>query len=140
MSEIQNTLVTHTGKMSFNVLQNGKNFKLDAAPESGGEGDGLRPKALILSALAGCTAMDIVSLLNKMKVTFSHFSVKVDGELTDEHPKIYHKMELVYSIHLENDADKEKMEKAVNLSQDKYCGVSAMVRKFTDLVVKVEYI
>lgn len=139
MGEIQNTVVTHTGKMSFEVLQNDHTFKLDAAAEVGGEGAGVRPKALILSALAGCTAMDIVSLLNKMKVSFSNFVVKVEGELTDEHPKFYHKVALVYVIHLENEADKEKMEKVVKLSQEKYCGVSEMVRKFADLDFKIEF-
>jgi putative redox protein len=139
MGEMQNTIVTHTGKMSFEVLQNDHTFKLDAAVEGGGEGAGVRPKALILSALAGCTAMDIVSLLNKMKVSFSNFVVKVEGELTDEHPKFYHKVALVYVIHLESEADKEKMEKAVKLSQEKYCGVSEMVRKFAELDFKIEF-
>jgi putative redox protein len=140
MSEVQSTVVTHTGKMSFEVLQNNHTFKLDAAVEGGGDGAGVRPKALILSALAGCTAMDIVSLLNKMRVAFSNFSVKVDGELTDEHPKYYNKVALVYFIHVENDADKEKMEKAVTLSQERYCGVSEMVRKFAELSFKIEYV
>jgi len=140
MGEIQNTVVTHTGKMSFEVLQNDHTIKLDAAVEGGGEGAGMRPKALILSALAGCTAMDIVSLLNKMKIPFSNFVVKVDGELTEEHPKFYHKVALVYFIHLENETDIDKMEKVVHLSQEKYCGVSEMVRKFAQLEFKIEYV
>ncbi len=140
MAEIQTTRISHNEKMSFDVHQNEHTFKLDAAAESGGEGTGVRPKALILSALAGCTAMDVVSLLNKMKVAFSDFSINVDGELTEEHPRYYHKVWLVYFIRLQNESDKEKFEKAVNLSQDKYCGVTAMVKKFAALDVKIEYL
>ncbi|MBX2904219.1 MAG: OsmC family protein [Chitinophagales bacterium] len=140
MGEIQNGTVKHIGKMQLEVHQNGHTFLVDAAEEVGGENKGVRPKALILSALGGCTAMDIISLLNKMKVEFSNFSVSTDGELTDEHPKIYNKVYLKYSIKLANESDKEKMQKAVNLSQEKYCGVGAMVRSFADLKIEIEYL
>lgn len=140
MGEIQNGTVKHLEKMQLEVHQNGHTFLMDAAAESGGENKGVRPKALILTALAGCTALDIISLLNKMKVEFSDFTVSTDGELTDEHPKIYKNMWLKYTIKLANEADKPKMEKAVNLSQEKYCGVSAMVRHFTNLKVEIEYL
>lgn len=98
------------------------------------------PKALILSALAGCTAIDVVDLLNKMRVQFSDFKIDVEGELSEEHPKIYHTVTLTYYIKLNSEDDKSKMEKAVNLSQEKYCGVSAMVKKFADLKVHTVYL
>ncbi len=78
----------------FNADTMGGNFKIDAAPESGGEGKGVRPKALMLTSLAGCTGMDIVSLLKKMRAEVDDLEINVTGELTDEHPKIYNKVTL----------------------------------------------
>ena len=75
-----------------------------------------------------------------MRVEFSDFSIKVSGELTEEHPKTYHTVKLTYLVKLQNAGDKEKVEKAVNLSQEKYCGVTAMVKKFADLQVSIEYL
>ena len=126
------------GEHQFDVLQNGKIIRIDS---SGDEGTtGVRPKALILSSLAGCTAIDVVDILKKMRVEYSDFRIDVTGELTEELPKIYHTVHLTYFIKLENADDKSKMEKAVNLSQEKYCGVTAMVKKFADLKVKIEYL
>jgi putative redox protein len=125
--------------LQFDIAQNGKTLRIDGA-DNEAESSGFRPKALILSSLAGCTAIDIVDLLRKMRVEFSDFSIHVDGELTEEHPKTYHTIHLVYTVKLNNPADRDKMEKAVNLSQEKYCGVSAMVRKFAALKVKIEYV
>ncbi len=130
--------LSHLGEDKFDVLQNGKTIRIDAAPEE--VSTGVRPKALILSALAGCTAIDVVELLRKMRVEFTEFKIDVEGELTDDHPQIYHTVSLVYYVKLTNPADKDKMEKAVNLSQEKYCGVTAMVKAFADLKVRIEYL
>lgn len=129
--------LTHLGKEKFDAHQNGKTIRIDGAEES--ISTGVRPKALILSSLAGCTAIDVVDLLRKMRVEFSDFKIDVEGELTEEHPKTYHTIHLTYFIKLKEE-DKSKMEKAVNLSQEKYCGVSAMIKKFADLQVKIEYL
>lgn len=129
--------LTHLGEEKFDTLQNGKTIRIDGAEES--ISTGVRPKALILSSLAGCTAIDVVDLLRKMRVEFSDFKIDVEGELTEEHPKTYHTIHLTYFIKLK-DEDKSKMEKAVNLSQEKYCGVSAMIKKFAELKVKIEYL
>lgn len=130
--------LSHLAEDKFDVLQNGKTIRIDAAPE--GVSTGVRPKALILSALAGCTAIDVVELLRKMRVDFTEFKIDVEGELTEEHPKTYKTVDLVYYVKLTNPADKDKMEKAVNLSQEKYCGVTAMVKAFADLKVRIEYL
>ena len=130
--------LTHLEAEKFDVLQNGKIIRIDGAQES--ISTGVRPKALILSSLAGCTAIDIVDLLKKMRIEFSDFKIEVAGELTEEHPKIYHAVHLTYFIRLNNEEDKSKMERAVNLSQDTYCGVSAMIRKFADLKVNIQYL
>ena len=130
--------LTHIEEDMFDIVQNSKTIRIDGSDET--VSTGVRPKALILSSLAGCTAIDVVDLLRKMRVEFSEFKIDVEGELTQEHPKTYHTIYLTYFIKLNNHEDKSKMEKAVNLSQDKYCGVSAMIKKFAELKVKVEYI
>jgi len=124
--------------LKFDIAQNGKTLRIDGNPDEAAS-TGVRPKALILSSLAGCTAIDVVEILQKMRVQFSDFNISVTGELTEETPKIYRTVLLTYSIKLANQADRDKMEKAVNLSQEKYCGVSAMVKKFAQLIVKIEY-
>jgi putative redox protein len=125
--------------LKFDVLQNGKAIRIDGNPDES-TSTGVRPKALILSALAGCTAIDVVDLLKKMRVEFSDFSIKVTGELTEEHPRTYDTVNLTYVIRLKDNTQRDKMEKAVNLSEEKYCGVSAMVRKFARLKISIEYL
>ena len=89
--------------------------------------NGPRPKPLILVALAGCTGMDVISILKKMKIEPEFFNVSVEGELTEEHPKFYHKIHITYELK-GIDIEREKVEKAVNLSRDKYCGVNALLQ------------
>lgn len=125
--------------MLFESNINGHTITLDADTSAGGSDKGFRPKILMLVSLAGCTAMDVVSLLNKMRVEIKNFNVKINAELTDEHPKMYHKVHIIYQIKV-SDADKSKVEKAVQLSQEKYCGVSAMFKKFSDLTFEIEYL
>src|SRR5210317_1703967 len=129
----------HTGGMSFDTIIDDHNITIDADGAFGGQGKGPRPKPLILQALTGCTGMDVVSLLNKMRVEYSDFEIKVDGELTDEHPKYYHKIHLTYQFK-GKDIDNSKVEKAVNLSQDKYCGVSFMLKKAAEITWEIKYI
>ncbi len=126
-------------ELKFDAFQNGKTIRIDANPDESST-TGVRPKALILTSLAGCTAIDVVELLKKMRVEFSDFGIKVSGELTEEHPTTYHTVQLTYQVKLKNAEDRDKMEKAVNLSQEKYCGVTAMVKKFADLQVGIEYL
>ena len=127
------------GNMLFNADTLGGNFKIDAAAESGGEGKGVRPKALMLSSLAGCTGMDIVSLLKKMRAEVDNLEIDVAGELTDEHPKFYNKVTLEYRFY-GKDLKKDKIEKAIQLSADKYCGVMEMFRQFAEIKTIVHYI
>ena len=126
-------------EQKFDIHQNNKTIRIDGNPDEA-TSTGVRPKALILSSLAGCTAIDVVELLNKMRVQFSDFSIKVLGELTEDHPRTYQTVSLTYTLKLANPDDKDKVEKAVNLSQEKYCGVSAMVRKFAELKIKIVYL
>jgi putative redox protein len=118
--------------MHFVSAVNDHEVMLDAAEQFGGAGKGPRPKELMLAALTGCTGMDVVSLLNKMRVPFKNFSVLAKATLTDEHPKYYDRVHLIYRINA-SENDREKIEKAINLSQEKYCGVSFMFKKFAEV-------
>ncbi|MFK5879920.1 MAG: OsmC family protein [Flavobacteriaceae bacterium] len=117
----------------------GDNTIMIDAPSEGIESSGVRPKALMLSSLAGCGALDIVSLLKKMRAEVDDFKVVVTAELTDEHPKIYKDVVVIYQF-FGSDFKKDKIQKAVDLSVERYCGVMEMFRKFTDVTVNVEYI
>ena len=116
----------------------GHTLLIDANQNVGGDGNGLRPKALMLSSLAGCSGIDVASLLKKMRVTVDAYHIDVEGELTDEHPKYFHTVTVDYHFYGENLA-KDKIEKAVNLSVDRYCGVMEMFRKFADLKIAIHY-
>ncbi len=127
------------GNMAFDVKMGNHTLTLDADEKVGGEDKGVRPKALMMVALAGCTGMDVVSILKKMRVDFDEFNVRVEGELTEEHPKQYKEMKLVYEFTGKN-LPMEKLEKAVSLSEQKYCGVRASYDKAfevsSEIVVK----
>jgi len=131
--------VSWKGEMLFESVAPEGNVMIDAAEENGGQGKGLRPKAMMLTALAGCTAMDIASLLKKMRAEVTDFKIEVEANLTDEHPKIYDKVKVIYKF-FGTDFQKDKIEKAVNLSVETYCGVMEMFRKFAEVSIEIQYI
>ncbi len=106
------------------------------APDEGIENKGLRPKALMLSSLAGCSGLDVVSLLKKMRAEVNDFKMVVHGELTEEHPKYYHKVVSEYHFY-GSDLQEDKINKAVKLSVDQYCGVMEMFRQFAKVTTEV---
>lgn len=118
--------------MTFDAEMNGHKLIIDADEQVGGRDLGPRPKPFMLMALAGCTGMDVVSILKKMRVELTNFDVSVDGELTDEHPKHYKSMKVVYEF-WGKDLPMAKLEKAISLSEDRYCGVSATYKKTMEL-------
>jgi putative redox protein len=93
---------------------------------------GFSPKALLLSGLAGCTGIDIVDILEKMRVPFSLLVIDAEAEQTDTHPKVFTGINLVYRIGVEEE-NRDKVIKAIELSLDKYCGVAAMLRKNSEI-------
>ena len=119
--------------MNFEANSLGGSFKISSE-----EGEGLRPKALMLDALAGCTGLDVASLIAKMRLNVEKFEIEVDGELTDEHPKFYHKVIVKYLFE-GHDLNKEKLQHAVDLSVEKYCGVLEMFRKFATVKIEVAF-
>ncbi len=128
--------VEWAGEMAFEAEVNDFKIMLDAEPRVGGKNRGPRPKPLTLVSLGGCTGMDVISILTKMRVKPDYFNVEVSGELTDEHPKYFHKIHIRY-IFRGKDLPMEKLEKAVTLSQDRYCGVSEMLRKSSELTYEI---
>ena len=125
--------------MSFESEIDGHKIVVDAKPEVGGKDRGPRPKQLMLAALGGCTAMDVVSILSKMRVDIKGLNVKVEGELSEEHPKRFLKMHVIYEIEGEN-VPLDKVEKAVSLSEEKYCGVNAVYREAMELSSEIRLI
>ena len=99
---------------------------------------GLSPKAMMLSSLAGCSGIDIVDILKKMKITDYDLKIVVEGELTDVHPKYYHTVAVNYYFSGAN-IDPKKCERAVQLSVDKYCGVMEMFRKFASVNTYIHF-
>jgi len=114
--------------LSFLAEVNNHKIVLDASEQVGGENKGPRPKPLLMAALAGCTGMDVVSILKKMRVELDDFNVYVEGDITEEHPKQFTSMHIVYEFKGKN-LPEEKLQKAVDLSDERYCGVSAMFKK-----------
>lgn len=113
--------------MKFDTEVNGHHFFMDQGGEKG-ENSGPRPKPLQLAALAGCTGMDVVSILGKMRQEIEYFNVVVEGDTEEEHPNAFIKMHIIYEFK-GKDLEMDKIEKAISLSMERYCGVSAVYRK-----------
>jgi len=124
-------------KMTFVSNVSGHNIQMDALPIVGGDDSGPRPKELMLAALAGCTGMDVISILKKMKIEIENFNINVEADMTEEHPKHYTKMHIVYEFK-GNDLQLDKIQKAVELSQEKYCGVSAAYKKSMEISYEIK--
>ncbi|SRR5690554_1093379 len=100
----------------------GHEIKMDAAEEIGGENSGARPTELLLNAVAGCTGIDIISILKKMRLELEGFHMDISGERAEDHPRKFTKIHIHYA--LEGDLPEDKVARAIQLSVDKYCSVS----------------
>ncbi|MBN2812804.1 MAG: OsmC family protein [Bacteroidales bacterium] len=129
--------VKWTGGMAFEAELNEHKVLLDAGPEVGGNNAGPRPKPMLMVSLAGCTGMDVISILKKMKVEVSDFNVKVDATLTDEHPKYFTSIHMIYEF-WGKELPEDKIRRAIELSQEKYCGVSATLKKTVQLSYEIK--
>ena len=114
----------------------GKSVLMDTVVNGQAERFGLSPKAMMLSSLAGCSGVDIVEILDKMKVLDYKLTIDVIAELTDEHPRYYNKVHVDYHFYGHN-LNPKKVNKAVTLSVDKYCGVMEMFRQFSTVSTKI---
>ncbi len=122
--------------MAFEAQVDGFNILMDASPEVGGQSQGPTPKPLLMASLGGCTGMDVISLARKMRQEVESMEIRITGNLADEHPKYYQAIHLAY-IFKGKDLDLEKLKKAIDLSQDKYCGVSESLRKTVEFTYEV---
>lgn len=126
------------GKMQFNCLVNGHTLVMDAPERVGGEDNGPIPKPFVLTALSGCTGMDVVSVLRKSQKEIGDLDIKVSGEISKQPPIEYTAIHLVYSFKGPHE-NKEAAMEAVMISQEKYCGVSSMLKKIMPVTWAVFY-
>ncbi|RFU60244.1 OsmC family protein [Bacillus sp. V59.32b] len=117
------TKITWTGQIAFSGLTpSGHEIKMDAAEEAGGKNSGARPTELLLHAVAGCTGIDIILILQKMRLNPTSFHMEVEGARAEDHPKRFTDVHIHYA--LEGKLPEDKVSRAIQLSKDKYCSVS----------------
>jgi len=128
-----------TGKMHFESLVNDHIIHMDKLQQHGGDNTGPRPKPLMLSAVAGCIGMEIAGIMEKMRLKIETLEIDVTGELTNDHPKMYKEVHITFKIKSAA-SDKEKIDRAIHLAVDKYCGVVAMFRQFANVTTEVIFL
>ncbi len=128
------------GDMAFEADVAGHAVRMDADEAGGGHGSGARPKALLLASLSGCSGIDIVSILRKMREPCTWFAMRAEAETVEEHPKIYKYVKIVYQFRKSDNLNPENVRRACQLSQEKYCGVSAILRASAPLEWDIEYL
>jgi putative redox protein len=119
--------ITFAGKTDSNHW-----ITMDGPEEFGGSDAGIRPKELLLLALAGCTASDVVSILSKKRTPLDDFEINIKADISDEHPQVFTKIELEY-VFYGNNLNVKDIERAIELSQTKYCAVTAMLEKAIEI-------
>ena len=131
---------TWLNNLAFQTDVGGHKILMDADNDFGGEDKGPRPKMLLLSALGGCTGMDVIHVLKKMRIEPSDFNVSCEATLSDDELKRYNKIHVVYEFKAGDNLDPKKVETAVKLSQDKYCSVSAMLKAGSEVTYEITYL
>jgi putative redox protein len=116
----------------------GLTFRIDASPDEGGQGEGLRPKALMLSSLAGCSGLDVAFILRKMKLEVGSFHIDIKARLSEAPPQTYEHVHMEFHFFGEH-LNEAKLKRAVTLSVDKYCGVMKMFRQFAEVEVSTHF-
>lgn len=126
------------GKMQFNALVNGHTVVMDAPERVGGEDNGPIPKPYVLTALSGCTGMDVIVLLRKQGKELTDLNLKVSGEISRQHPIEYVSAHVTYELKGKTEDEQAALE-AVMTSQEKICGVSHMLKKIMPVTWQVVY-
>ncbi len=127
------------GLQLIGYANSGHGVILDASPEIGGEDRGSRPMELVLIALGGCTAMDVISIMRKKRQELKGLEIKITGKRAEEHPKIYEEIKIHY-IFKGKKLSEEACSRSVELSQEKYCSVSAMLSRTAKITYTWEII
>jgi putative redox protein len=117
------------GGQAFNSYKENSKIEIDAA-------GGFNPKALLLSGLAACSAIDVVEILEKMRVPFANLEVNAETSQTEDHPRVFKTIHLTYHVKTEEE-NREKVKKAIDLSLEKYCGVAAMLKKNSSILYEI---
>ena len=112
-------------------------MNFDASSKYGGEETALTPMETVLASLAGCTSFDVVTILKKKRQNISNYSVETEAEMNDDPPTVFTKIHIKYIIE-GKDISKEAVEKAIQLSYDKYCSVGAMLKKTAEITTSYE--
>ena len=133
---INKVKTTWKGGMLFESTNPGGNLMINDGENP--DEQAYKPKALMLASLAGCSGLDVASLLKKMRAEVDEFTIDVEANLTDEHPKFYDKVNVIYNFY-GTDFKKDKIEKSVKLSVDRYCGVMEMFRQFAEVTIEIKY-
>lgn len=128
------TVTVWKGEHLFESTHEGNSIRVD-----GDKVNGHGPKALLLSGLAGCSGIDVVDILEKMRVPFSDLEISAEADVVEDHPKVFTDILITYKIKVDKDQE-EKVRKAIDLSLEKYCGVAAMLRKNSPISYKLELI
>ncbi len=120
--------------MAFEANIDGHSILMDASEKVGGQNQGATPKPLLMASLGGCSAMDVISMAKKMRQEVESFDIEMEGDITDEHPKRYSAIKMIYKFK-GKDLDRAKLEKAIKLSHTQYCGIVATLQD----AVKISY-
>jgi putative redox protein len=121
--------ISWKGKLAFEAeTESGHRILLDANPEVGGEDKGPRPMELLLVSLAGCTGMDVASILKKKRVNLEGLTIKIRAERAPQHPKYFTTIDIEYTFR-GKEIKEEDVKQAIELSRDKYCSVAAMLKE-----------
>ena len=131
-----NAKVTWQGRMTFTgSSDSGFEVPLGTDPGVGGDNDGFRPLELMAVSLAGCTAMDVISILQKKRQEITDFRVEVDAARADEHPKVMTAAVIEYHIS-GKDVDEKAVVRAIELSATRYCPAQAMLAQVFPMELK----
>ena len=117
------------GGQAFDSYKENSKIEIDAA-------GGFNPKALLLSGLAACSAIDVVEILEKMRVPFANLEVSAETSQTEDHPRVFKTIHLTYTVKTEGE-NRDKIKKAIDLSLEKYCGVAAMLKKNSAILYEI---
>ncbi len=119
------------------TADSGHTVRIDTTVAGGGLGSGMNPKKMLLGALSACSGMDVVDIMTKMKVPYTRLEIEAESEQTDDHPKVFKYVTMVYRVDT-TEENIDKVKKAVKLSHDKYCGISAMLSKHCAINYTIE--
>ena len=127
------------GLLMVGKSDSGHTITMDGPPESGGENLGVRPMEMLLLGVAGCTMIDIVTTLKKMRQDLSHLETKINAERATDHPKVFTNIHIQFILKGQN-LDEKKVDKAITLSAEKYCSASIMLGEMATITHDFEVV